>query len=99
MPIRIHSVKGPELVGRRRMITGKIDFGVYPTGGEEFNLAPHGLAQIDCVPPIFDGVRWYRLSKATTPHKLMAYTASNTQVGNATDLSAVVDVDFVAFGL
>lgn len=79
------------------MLTGTFDFGdSYPAGGEDFDLKPYfpkGIVNVNVFPK-----SGYTFEYDETNKKIIAYSAADTEVTDATDLSALTGVSFVALG-
>jgi len=96
--ITIHDAT-KEFTGRKVEVFGQLDLdSSYTTGGYDVldALTAEGMHEVEGMEVGFDGTRWYRFDAAN--NKLLAYTATATQVGNGTNLSTVVNLVFRAWG-
>lgn len=80
-----------------KVLTGTFDFdSSYPTGGEDFDVSayfPKGVVAVLPMPK--DG---YTFEYDKDNKKIIAYSAADTEVTDATDLSALTAVSFIALG-
>lgn len=80
-----------------KTVIGKLAFdSSYPTGGEAITAAQLGLSKI--VRMKFQPSGTYLFAFDTANNKVKVYSAINTEVSNATDLSALTAVEFEAYG-
>jgi len=86
-----------------KMISGSIAFdSSYPTGGESLDLTPYFATQVHLV--LIEPQAGYVFAYDYTNKKVMAYWTGATtaavlaEITNATNLSALSAVHFIAFG-
>ena len=81
-----------------KFVTGSLAFdSSYPTGGEAITPSTEfGLSEVYGV--IFDNQLGYAFAYDYASNKVLAYTTAGAQVANETNLSALNNVKFLAWG-
>lgn len=93
--VRVHTRR---LAMGVRVVTGTLAFdSSYPTGGEAITPSTaFGLSEVHGV--LFGNQGGYTFAYDYVNNKVLAYTTAGTEVVNATDLSALNNVKFIALG-